>query len=95
MSDKVEISKINFEIEGQKISVTPEGAKKLRTLLNDLFGKDIQIIEKNNYYPYWWQTNQLPKYWDNGIVYCQDTSAKIHFASFSVNNHMLDFKVLE
>ena len=91
-NEKVEISKINIEIEGQSVSVTPEGAKKLKAILDDLFGKEVHVIEKTTYYPFWWQTSQLPKYWDNGIVYCQDTNS-LPIATFAVNNHALDLKV--
>jgi hypothetical protein len=91
--DKVEISKINLIIEGQSISVTPEGAKKLRAILNDLFGKDVQVIEKHHVYPFYWQYNYIPRHWDNNTVYYQDTSAKTPIASFEVINHALEFKI--
>ena len=54
-SQKTEIKKIVLEVEGEEIVLTVEGAKKLKALLNEIFGKDIikeiKIVERDVYIP--------------------------------------------
>lgn len=54
---KVGISKIELEINGKKIALSPAEAKELRSILNDLMGdaeKEIRWIPYRTYplYPY-------------------------------------------
>lgn len=53
--DKTEIKKIVLQVEGKEVILTVEGAKKLKSLLNNLFGndiiKEIKIIERDHYHP--------------------------------------------
>ena len=58
--EKVEIKNIEFKIGKKQLNLTVEEAKKLKAILDELFGKEIikEIREIHHYdYPYrwWWQ----------------------------------------
>jgi len=70
-----EVKKIVLKIDDKEVSLTPEQVKKLKELLNDLFGKEIikvvtQEIHHDHYnYPIW--RYYEPPYIPNGtVVYC-------------------------
>lgn len=52
---KAEIKKVVIEVEGKEIVLSFEGAKKLKEILSEMFGreviKEVRIFE--NYKPYW------------------------------------------
>ena len=72
MSKEVKISSINVEIGEQNIKLTIEDAKKLKEVLDDIFGKTTEIkfietekiVEKYPYYqPYiTWSSDRIGKY---------------------------------
>jgi len=79
---EVKIEKMILNIEGEKVTLTIEQAKKLKEILNELFGKEVikEIVEKHhyhdwNYYPQRWTcttsipSNTLP------VFYCSDTKS--------------------
>ena len=87
----VKIDKIVLNLEGEKISLSTTNAKKLYTLLEELFGKEKEIIKEHHYhndwYKPWWPK---PYYWitsasitgasynylaNRGIVYCDDNAS--------------------
>jgi hypothetical protein len=72
MEKKTEITKIVIEIEGEKISVSKEGAEKLYKVLDELFGKspiisDPIVIDRYPYRPWYW-TSVGTGYTGNGYV---------------------------
>ena len=77
----VRIDKMVLNIEGEKISLTMEQAKKLKSLLDELFGKEVvrEVIEKHHYHngwyyrPYGWYDAELPP--PPQVTYCSDTNA--------------------
>ena len=101
---KVAIEKIVLNIEGEKVSLTPEQAKKLKTLLDEMFGKEIvkEIIREehhhhNDWYPRptWYWNYSTPHYNDFNKVYCQNTSAGILDSSTSLVNYCSSNNALE
>jgi len=80
MKSKVEISKIVVEVGGKKIELSVDDAKKLKDLLNDIFGQPIQPInlgtetikEIHHYdYPiYIDRTPYNPPMWGNPEITC-------------------------
>jgi len=68
---KVAIEKIVLNIEGEKVSLTPEQAKKLKSLLDEMFGKEVIRVEEHHHhdYPRWYWNYSTPNW-----VYCATTS---------------------
>lgn len=68
---EVKIEKMVLNIEGEKVSLSMEQAKKLKKILDELFGKE---IVREVHHDWWYK-----KYWDSGkypspgdIVYCDN-----------------------
>ena len=88
MEKKTEITKIVIEIEGEKISVSKEGAEKLYKVLDELFGASSVVsypiyIERHYpapYGPWYWNYQGTGKYTGNGYVVTCDNNT----ASYSV-----------
>ena len=78
--EKTEIKKIVLEVSGREITVSLEDAKKLKDLLNELFGKEIIKEIRVDHYPY-------KPYWDytRPYILCDSGST----AKFSPNKHTL------
>ena len=78
------VKKIVLKIDDKEISLTPEQAKKLKELLNDMFGKEIikeikELATKEEHhhyhdhypsYPYWYY---IPPSYPQPIIYCRDS----------------------
>ena len=52
----IKIEKVVFNVEGEKISLNVAQAKKLKSLLDELFGKEIikEVVEKHHYHNDWY-----------------------------------------
>lgn len=52
----VKIEKMVLNIEGEKVSLSMEQAKKLKNILDELFGKEIikEVVEKHHYHNDWY-----------------------------------------
>ena len=74
MSEDVKVTKISVQIGSKKIDLSVEDAKKLKDVLEDIFGKntDVTIIEKEVYRDW-----QLP-YITWNPIYC--TGDKINYS---------------
>ena len=60
--ERVEVKKIQLKIGKKEISLTPDEAKKLKEVLNDLFDKEIiKEVIKETYpvVPYWYYKSRL------------------------------------
>ena len=66
----VKIEKLILNIECEKVALTMEQAKKLKSLLDELFGKEVikEVVEKHHYHdwyyrPYisWYETSAKPE----------------------------------
>ena len=59
--EKVEIKNIEFKVGKKQLNLTVEEAKKLKSILDELFGKEIIKEIKEIYHPYfpyyrwWWE----------------------------------------
>jgi hypothetical protein len=76
---EVKIEKMVLVIEGEKVSLSPEGAKKLHKILDELFGKE--IVKEHHYHDWWYRpypyvtyTNAVPA-WKDNIVYCATSNS--------------------
>ena len=66
-----EIKRIVLKVEDKEISLTPEQAKKLKVVLDELFGKEIvkevirEIHEHHDHYPYYnpWRWQEPIAWW--------------------------------
>lgn len=72
---EVKIEKMVLNIEGEKVSLSMEQAKKLKKILDDLFGKEIiKEVTKEHHYHDWyyrpWNTFVNSPSWKDNIVYC-------------------------
>lgn len=79
---EVKIEKMVLNIDGEKVSLSMEQAKKLKNILDELFGKEIikEVVEKHHYHNDWyykpyWQTNIAPTKWFDNVVYCSDNKS--------------------
>ena len=72
-----EVKRIVLKIEDKEISLTPEQAKKLKVVLDELFGREIikevirEIHEHHDHYntpynPYW--------RWEQPVIWCGGTA---------------------
>ena len=85
---KTEITKIVIEIEGEKISVSKEGAEKLYKVLDELFGKQTPtvsyaiIFDRYRIWPNtpWYWTCGGTKYTGNGY----EVTCNTNTVSYSV-----------
>lgn len=86
--DKTAIKKVVLEVEGKEITLTVEGAKKLKDLLSELFGKEIirEVRVENHYkqYPIYWQYT-APSYDKWNQVYCRAGESSTVKATFDNN----------
>lgn len=77
---EVQISEIQVKVGSTNIKLSVDDARKLQSLLNELFGKsvEIKVIEKEVYpiyRPYiTWETDNKIQ-WDTSKIFC-DTSVK-------------------
>jgi hypothetical protein len=92
--EMTELTKIVIDLEEQKIELTPEQAKELKEILNDLFGEKVvtkeiveRIIERpRRYWYYEWYPNGTYKPWGTSVSYNDNvTSEKSNVLSFSLN----------
>ena len=78
---EVKIEKMTLNIDGEKISLTIEQAKKLKKVLEELFGKEIikevtREVDHHHYHDYYWNkpyvtwNDNSGKFTDPNIVYC-------------------------
>ena len=85
--EKVEIKNIEFKVGKKQLNLTVEEAKKLKAILDELFGKEkIKEVKEIHYhdtpyYPYrwWWEIGRPsgPQYQPPDqppIFYCNDNS---------------------
>lgn len=80
---EVKIEKMVLNIEGEKVSLSMDQAKKLNKILDELFGKEVvrEVIKENHYHDYWYRpfntyVNSSPKWTDN-VVFCADNKASV------------------
>lgn len=85
-TDEAKIEKVVLNLGGEKVSLTPEQAQKLRTLLNDLFGQQIVTVP----YPV-----TVPVYPYQPVPYWQWSYSGTSYgdATFSVNSSYLEIKI--
>jgi hypothetical protein len=62
MENKVEIKTVNIKVGKKELSLTVEECKKLKSLLDELFGKEIvkEVTEIHHTYPYRWYWDYMP-----------------------------------
>ena len=72
---EVKIEKMVLNIDGEKVSLSMEQAKKLKGILDDLFGKEIirEVIKEHHYHdwyykPYKWNYPDITYYGNTGIA---------------------------
>jgi hypothetical protein len=72
----IKVESVNIKIGGREINLSVEEAKKLKSALEDLFGKEVvhEYLDKWYWRPYQ-QYPLTPFYW--GTVNCQATNAGI------------------
>lgn len=82
--EEVKIEKMVLNIDGEKVSLTMAQAKKLKEMLNELFGREVvkEVVEKHHYHdwyyrPYYWGKITSPNY-SPDIVYCSDNSLQVN-----------------
>jgi len=63
MSDKAEIKKVVLQLDDKEIELSVEQAKKLKSLLNELFGKEKETIFIDRYVPNPYPVYPQPYYW--------------------------------
>lgn len=80
---EVKIEKMVLNIDGEKVSLSMEQAKKLKKILDELFGKEIvREVHHEHHYdwwykkPYYWDSGNLPKLGD--IVYCDNAQLQVN-----------------
>lgn len=71
--DEIRIDTINITLGKKEINLTLEQAKKLKSLLEDLFGKE--VIKEIRHDWYWSPKRYEPVIWGNNV--CTSDSAKI------------------
>lgn len=77
--EEVEIEKMVLVIEGEKVSLSPEGAKKLHKILDELFGKE--IVKEHHYHDWWYRPYvtypavQFTNTWKENVVYCSNNNS--------------------
>lgn len=82
--EEIKIEKMVLNIEGEKVNLTMEQAKKLKKILDDLFGKEvIKEIHTEHHYKDWFSK---PYYWSNvwaaneksgmlgDVIYCSNNT---------------------
>lgn len=77
----IKIEKMVLSIEGEKVSLTMEQAKKLKGILDELFGKEVikEVIHDHHYHdwwyrPYYYGTTNTPL---SNQVYCSANALNI------------------
>lgn len=80
---EVKIEKMVLNIDGEKVSLSMEQAKKLKNVLDELFGREVikEVIRNHHYYdwvyrPYYWGQVTTPDWRDN-ITYCSNNSLQL------------------
>ncbi len=79
----VKIEKMVLNIEGEKISLTVDQAKRLKALLEELFGKEIikEVVEKHHYHSDWYyrplQIYSASAVPDNNKFYCSNNTLNL------------------
>lgn len=82
---EVKIEKMVLNIEGEKVSLSMEQAKKLKKILDELFGKEVikEVVEKHHYHDWYYRPYKFNEYWGTStgkggmlgdIVYCSDNA---------------------
>jgi len=87
---EVKIDKMVLNIEGEKINLTLEQAKKLKELLNGIFGKTEIIHHHDNY---WWYRPYLQPYYQQPLQpynLCQNTAAGVNALNFCATSNALE-----
>jgi hypothetical protein len=70
---EIKIEKMVLNIEGEKVSLSIEQAKKLKKILDELFGKEIvKEVVHEHHYGWWYRPYypNVPTWWNSGTVYC-------------------------
>ena len=80
---EIKIEKMVLNIDGEKVNLSMEQAKKLKKILDELFGKEVEVVKEHHYHdnwytkPYYWKNT-----WDTGIdkkfgdiVWCADSKS--------------------
>jgi hypothetical protein len=81
--DKVEIKTVNIQVGKKQLNLTVEEAKKLKGVLEELFGKEVvkevKEIHHHDYYPYrwWWYTPQWESPNTTPVFYCSNGTAQV------------------
>lgn len=78
---EVKIEKMVLNIEGEKVSLSMEQAKKLKKILDELFGKEVikEVIKENHYHDYWYRpynTYVNTQKWNDNVVFCATANSK-------------------
>lgn len=77
---KAEISKIVIDVDKKKIELTKEQAKKMKEVLDELFGVTVEHHHHDHHpyrsYPYW--------HWDKDIIWC-GSNTQLTFDSGTVS----------
>lgn len=84
-NEDVKIEKVVLNVEGEKINLSVEQAKKLKGILDELFGKEIikEVVEKHHYRDWYYRPYQ---------IWC-DTSAVPYNNKFYCSNNTLNLTV--
>jgi len=79
----IKIEKMVLNIEGEKVSLTMEQAKKLKDILNELFGKEIvkEIIHDHHYHDWWYR----PYTWSGGTGDIQPQLPQLYCSTNALN----------
>ena len=84
----IKIEKVIFNVEGEKISLNVAQAKKLKSLLDELFGKEIikEVVEKHHYHDWYYRpyiqycgTPAVPNFYVPNLpnVYCSNSTLTV------------------
>lgn len=98
--EEVKINNIVLNVGKKEIVLTVEQAKKLKSLLEDLFGKEIiKEVKHEHHYDWWYRPYYVEKKWpsfNDNIFYCDaklsDSTAKKNVglkADYTANSLML------
>lgn len=81
---EIKLEKLVLNVDGTKIPLTLDQAKKLKDILSDLFGKEIvkEVIHDHHYHDWWYRpcitytgTSDVPQRLNDNIVYCSTSNS--------------------
>lgn len=82
-NEDVKIEKVVLNVEGEKINLSVEQAKKLKGILDELFGKEIikEVVEKHHYHDWYYRPHQIlygtSSVPDNNKFYCSNNTLNL------------------